>query len=174
MVISLIAAMDEDRVIGSADRGLPWDLPRDRAHFRASTAGKWVLVGRRTYTEMEGWFGDRRPVVLTSETGFRPFEAGHRVVHSVVAALELARQNGAPELMVLGGGGVFAATLSWADRILLTRIALRATVVEPVRFPDFERSGTWRCQHAEVWPAEDGTPAARYEIHVRKSKASLA
>src|SRR5690606_10330579 len=152
---------------GSDSGGIPWDLPRDRAHFRERTAGRWLLVGRRTYLEMEGWFGERVPIVLTRQPGFRPHHPGHRVAASPAAALALARAGGAGELLVCGGAQVYAATLPLADRLVLTRIGLRPEVPDPVRFPDFEGSGEWRLRYAETWPAADGGPSARREVYER-------
>lgn len=168
MLISLLAAMDRDRVIGSAAGKIPWDLPRDREHFRARTAGRWLLVGRATYGEMEGWFGDRIPLVLTGNPAFVPFEPAHRIVSTPAAAIDLAAAGGADELVVIGGAKVFATTLSLADQILLTRIDLSSRVADPVLFPEFEDSGEWILTHAEDWPGDSGTPAARYEVYARQ------
>lgn len=167
MLVSLLAALDRNRVIGSAAGKLPWDLPRDREHFRARTADRWLLVGRRTYSEMEGWFGTRVPLVLTRDDSFETFEPSHRAVSSPAEAVALAEANGEDELVVIGGGGVFEATMDLADHLLLTRIDLRVDVAEPVLFPEFEESGEWSLAHAEEWPGEAGAPDARYEIHVR-------
>ncbi len=173
-MLTLIAALAEDRVIGSASGGIPWDLPRDRAHFRARTEGRWLLVGRRTYAEMEGWFGDRTPIILTKQPDFRPRHPAHRVVASPAAALDLARANGVGELIVCGGAEVYAATLPLAGCLVLTRIGLHVDIPDPVRFPDFESSGEWRLSHTETWPAADGGPAARCEIHARKPQGGMA
>jgi len=170
MLVTHIAAFAEGRILGSASGGIPWDLPRDRAHFRARTAGRWLLVGRKTYGEMEGWFGDRTPIVLTRDTGFLPFLPGHRVATSVSEALDIARANGVGELIVCGGAGVFAATLPFAHRLLLTRIDLRLELPDPVRFPDFSASGEWALRHVEVWAPDEGLPAARFEVYERIGK----
>ncbi len=171
MLVSLLAAMDRDRVIGSAAGKIPWDLPRDREHFRARTAGRWLLVGRATYSEMEGWFGDRVPLVLTRNTSLHPFEPSHRVVSSPGEACALALAAGVDELVVIGGGKVFEATLTLADQILLTRIDLSSRVTDPVRFPEFEDSGEWTLTHAEDWPGGVGVPDARYEVYQRSAPA---
>ncbi len=174
MLVSLIAALAEGRILGSARGGIPWDHPRDRAHFRAATTGKWVLVGRRTYEEMEGWFGDRTPVVLSRDPGFRPRWPAHRCAPSMAAALDLVAANGAGELIVCGGARVYAAALPFADRLLLTRLALTVAVDDPLRFPDFDSAGRWRLVHAEAWPEAGGVPAARFEIHVCDRNSPLA
>lgn len=170
MLVTLIAALAGDRVIGETSGRIPWDHPRDRAHFRARTAGRWLLVGRRTYLEMEGWFGDRTPIVLTRDPAFRPFSPGHRIAASVPAALDLARANGVTELIVCGGADVYAASLPHADRLVLTRLALSLQVADPVHFPDFASTGDWRLQSVEHWPAAAGASPARLETLVRTEK----
>lgn len=170
MIVTLIAALAGDRVIGEASGRIPWDHPRDRDHFRARTAGRWLLVGRSTYAEMEGWFGERTPIVLTRGAAFHPFSPAHRLASSVPAALDLARANGVTELFVCGGATVYAASLPHADRIILTRLSLSLQVSEPVHFPDFASDGGWRLQSLEHWPAGEGTSPARLETHVRTGK----
>jgi dihydrofolate reductase len=174
MILSLIAALAEDSVIGSAAGGVPWDHPRDRAHFRARTAARWLLVGRRTYGEMEGWFGERVPIVLSRSPGLRLRHPSHRLADSVAAALTLAEANGVGELIVCGGAAVYEAAMPHANRLLLTRIDLRTEVAEPVRFPRFDTRRDWRLVHAERWPGEDGCASARYEIYERGRHSALA
>jgi dihydrofolate reductase len=170
MLVTLMAALAGDRVIGEASGRIPWDHPRDRAHFRASTEGRWLLVGRRTYGEMEGWFGDRTPIILTRNEGFRTFSPAHRLARSVPAALDLARANGVPELIVCGGAAVYAASLPFADRLVLTRLAMVAQVTEPVQFPDFAANDDWCLRLVEFWPAADGDSPARLEVYDREKK----
>ena len=64
--VSLISAMTPDRVIGTG-KGIPWHMPRDIRHFRSSTAGKPMLLGRRTFEEMAGWFTSQTPIVMTRQ-----------------------------------------------------------------------------------------------------------
>ncbi len=167
MHVVLIAALARDRLLGSASGGIPWDHPRDRAHFRARTAGRWLLLGRQTYEEMQGWFLDHIPIVLTSQPSFRPAHPAHRHASSPAAAIALARANGAEELLVCGGAAVYAATLPLADRLILTQLDLQIELPDPLRFPDYTRSGQWQLRHAEYWPSEADSPAARCELYER-------
>jgi dihydrofolate reductase len=48
MIISIIAAMAENRVIGR-DNKMPWDLPSDRRHFHDITRGHPIILGRKTF-----------------------------------------------------------------------------------------------------------------------------
>ena len=131
MKLTLIAALDEDGVIGRADGGLPWHLPDEAAHFRAYCAGQWLLVGRRTLEEMSGWFRPGHRVLLLTRHPLQPEAAPDlppdlSVAATVPAAIDTARRAGAPELVVIGGARTYAEALPLADRMVLSRLALRS------------------------------------------------
>jgi dihydrofolate reductase len=115
--ISLIAALDRDFAIGK-DNTLPWHLPTDLKRFKALTLGKPLLMGRRTAESLGRALPGRRNLVLT-RSGRVPFE-GMQAVASLDGALQLANEDQASELCVIGGGEVFAMTLPIATRMHLT------------------------------------------------------
>ena len=110
-VLVLIAAMDANRAIG-VDNGLPWHLPDDLKRFRALTIGKTVLMGRKTAESLGRALPGRINLVLT-RSGRIPFEC-MQAVASLAQALQ-ACGNG--DLMVIGGGEVYALTLPHAQRM---------------------------------------------------------
>lgn len=143
MRLTLIAAMDENRLIGLAGGGLPWPrLPRDQQHFRAYTADKALLLGRRTYEEMTGWFKPgHRPIVVSAAANYQS-ETDHPVVASVEAGIELARERGDAELVVCGGASIYQQTLTLADELILTIIAARfEACADAAYFPDWVEEG---------------------------------
>ena len=119
-LVTLVVAVDEDGAMGRESGGLPWRLPDEAAHFRAVCAGQWILVGRGTYGEMDGWFTDHTALVLThSGPSVKP---PGRPVGSVAEAIGTARAGGARQLVVIGGAMVFAAALPSAGRLWFTRV----------------------------------------------------
>jgi dihydrofolate reductase len=118
--LTLIAAVSADGFI-SRGSGVPWDLPADKAHFREHTLGKWLLLGRRTYDEMRGWFRPgHHPLVLTRSDRLQIPEG--RAVTSVTQALHLASEAGEPELVCCGGAEIYAAAMPHAHRLILTHV----------------------------------------------------
>ncbi|MHA7279259.1 dihydrofolate reductase [Arthrobacter sp. MDT2-2] len=120
-VIGMIWAQTENGVIGR-DGGIPWHLPEDLAHFRATTTGHPVIMGRRTWESFPEKFRplpDRTNIVLSgSGTVDLP---GAIVVDSLDAAFEAAQASpGAEEIWVIGGGRVYAAALPRANAALVT------------------------------------------------------
>ncbi|WP_063768731.1 dihydrofolate reductase [Verrucomicrobium sp. BvORR034] len=151
--LTLIAAVDENLLLATA-QGIPWKLPDDVAHFRAYCAGKWLLLGRRTFEEMTGWFKpDQHPLVLTSACGYDP-KPGSGVA-SVPQALALAEASGQEELVCIGGGQVFATAMANATRLVVTRI--RHTFEpgdRPVYFPHIS-GDTWDEERRQEHPVDD-------------------
>lgn len=133
-LLTLIAAVSSDGFI-SRGQGVPWVLPKDRAHFRAYTNGKWLLLGRRTYEEMLGWFTNHHPLVLSRQQAFIPF-LGDRV-STVEEALHMAEMARRAELVVCGGAGTYMAALPLADRLIITHVEDR--LGSGVAFPAFSR-----------------------------------
>jgi dihydrofolate reductase len=135
-VLALIAAVAENGVIG-ARGGLPWRLPDELAHFKRTTLGKPVLMGRRTFASLGRALPGRTNVVLSRDPRFAAPDA--LVARDLDAALALVRA--APEVMVIGGAALYAEALPRAERIYLTRV--RARPEGDVWFPKLE-PGDWR------------------------------
>ncbi|YAL84283.1 dihydrofolate reductase [Dermacoccaceae bacterium W4C1] len=114
--LTLVAAMGSNRVIG-ADGGMPWHLPADLKHFKATTVGGTLLMGRATWDSIGRPLPGRTSIVLTRD---RTWSApGAIVAHSMPEALTIAPDT---ELFVVGGGNLYAQTLPWANRLVLTEI----------------------------------------------------
>lgn len=152
-VLSLIAAVSADGFI-STGQGVPWNLPKDREHFRSFTRGQWLLIGRRTYQEMLGWFqAGHRPLVLTRDKNFTP-PVGQAVA-DLDSALEATAQGGARELFVCGGGAAYAVAMPWADRLILTHVGTH--LHDGVPFPALD-PGIWRVVSRSESPADAENP----------------
>ncbi|MFQ1689413.1 type 3 dihydrofolate reductase [Aeromonas veronii] len=152
MKISMIAAMAHDRVIGK-DNQMPWHLPADLAHFKRVTLGKPVLMGRKTFESIGRPLPGRRNLVISRNPGYQA--EGIEVVGSVEAALALLAGSSVEELMVIGGGHLYAEMLPSADCLYLTRIDL--AVEGDTRFPAFD-DGQWQRVDCESHPADEKNP----------------
>ena len=115
MIITIIAAMDENRVIGR-DNQMPWDLPSDRKRFHAITRGHPVILGRKTFESIGRPLSARTNIVLTRQKDYRA--EGCVIVHDLDSAF--AACAGADEVFICGGAEVFQETISQADRIYLS------------------------------------------------------
>lgn len=151
MIVSLIAAMAENRVIGIENR-LPWKLPADMKWFREHTLGKPIVMGRKTFES----FGakplpQRTNIVVTSDPDYRA--EGAVVVHSIDAALKAA--DSAPEVMIIGGASFYEQMLPRADRIYLTLV--HHNFEGDAWFPEFDHTH-WRETRRIEFSADEKNP----------------
>lgn len=115
-VVRLISALDSRRGI-STERGIPWHLPGDVAHFRASTRSGVVLMGRATYEEFAAPLHERVNLVLTRSTS--PLRKGFQSVPDLSRAISAHPDT---DLWVIGGAAVFALAIDRADELVLTQV----------------------------------------------------
>lgn len=116
-MVSLIAAASENNVIGKGN-ALPWSLPADLDHFRQTTAGHAVIMGRKTFESIGRPLPKRRNIVISRQADYQP--GGVEVVTSITDAISLVPQS--EEAFVIGGGEIYRQALPLADRVYLTRV----------------------------------------------------
>ena len=123
MVIALIAALASNRAIGK-DNALLWQLPEDLRHFRATTRGKPVIMGRKTWESLPDSFRPlpgRHNIVVSRDPTY-PAD-GATLATSLADAVRLAAaQANADEVFVIGGAALYREALPLADRLYLTEI----------------------------------------------------
>lgn len=146
--LTLIAAVASNGVIGR-DGGMPWHLPEDLKHFKRTTLGHPVIMGRRTWESLGKALPGRRNIVVTRNRAFAA--SGAELAESLEAALALCA--GEAEVFVIGGGELYKAALPLAAAIELTEI--HRDFEGDARFPDFDRA-KWREAKREAHATGDG------------------
>ena len=139
-IVALIAAVARNGVIGSG-AALPWRLSSDLKHFKAATMGKALVMGRKTFQSIGGPLPGRTIVVVSRDRAFKA--EGVLVAGDVDEALAEAAASaaGADEIVVAGGGEVYAQTIGRASRLHLTEVDLAP--LGDARFPPIDRA-EWR------------------------------
>jgi dihydrofolate reductase len=134
--ISLIAAIARTtRVIGKEGGHLPWHIPEDFKHFKQTTMGHPIIMGRTTFEEFGGkLLPGRTHIVITRQADYAVPE-GVIVAHSIAEAIERAAAIDQKEIFIIGGGQIYAAALPFADRLYLTLVD--ADITGPVTFPEY-------------------------------------
>lgn len=128
--VSLVAAVAENGVIGDGAK-IPWHLPADFAHFKATTMGHVLILGRATHEGIGRPLPGRTTIVLTRNPDWSA--DGVRVAADVPSALALADEiladqagqgPGEGQVMVGGGGVVYGAAMPYADEQIISEIPL--------------------------------------------------
>lgn len=163
--IALIAAIGKgNRVIGFDDGRMPWDkISRDLQHFKETTMGCPIIMGRKTFES----FGSRvlpgRPNIIITNQDDYPKQNNLFVTNSLAQALnkavEKASEIDGDKIFIIGGGRVYAQTISIADSLHLTII--KGDFDGEVFFPEYE--DIFEIESSE--PAEENGQSFNFEIH---------
>ncbi|MDR6601999.1 dihydrofolate reductase [Achromobacter deleyi] len=146
--LTLIVAYSDNRVIGR-DNALPWKLPGDLAHFKRSTLGHPIVMGRKTWDSLGRPLPGRTNIVISRNPDF--IASGATVVPTLDAAI--AACGDVDQAFVIGGAQIYAQALPLAQRVLATEV--HAQVDGDAFFPllpAFE----WKETAREPQPAENG------------------
>lgn len=158
MIISLIVAMAQNRIIGRNNK-LPWYLPEDLKYFKRVTMGKPIIMGRKTFESIGRPLPGRANIVVTRNEDYAA--EGIKVVHDLEQAKALCESitmiDGQSEAMVIGGAEIYQQALGYADRLYLTEV--HADVEGDASFPDFDRS-QWQEVGREDFQASGPNPYA--------------
>ena len=151
-VVALIAAVAKNGVIGLGG-ALPWRLSSDLKHFKAATMGKPLVMGRKTYQSIGGPLPGRTIVIVSRD---RAFTAEGALVagdlgQALALAVAAARESGADEIVVAGGGEIYAQAIGRASRLHITEVDLAPE--GDARFPTIDPD-EWR--EASRWKGERG------------------
>jgi dihydrofolate reductase len=137
-MISIICALGKNRAIGKQNK-LLWNLPGDMKHFRETTKGHTVIMGKNTHLSIGRPLPNRTNIVISKPE--EHFEAaGCLAAHSIDEALELAKKQ-AGEIFIIGGGMIYSQFLPLADKLYLTLVD-DAPADADVFFPDYSEFKT--------------------------------
>ena len=152
-ILSMIVATADNNIIGK-DNDMPWHLPADLAYFKKATLGKPIIMGRKTFESIGRPLPGRRNIVISRDENYQA--EGIDSVTSVEQALALVDgrdgNEGAEEIMVIGGGAIYAHCLPKADRLYVTHI--KAAIDGDTQFPNYD-DGSWQKVNSEVRDSDE-------------------
>lgn len=176
----MILARDIIGVIG-VDNTLPWDVPADMALFKEVTRGKTVVMGRKTWDSLPRKpLPGRTNIIISSETKFskvvdfdtlsKDTKAKVILTSTVEDAINIARADGAEELVFIGGKSIYEQVVGIVDEIHLSELNLFAPLPtvpgEATIYPqDFEELGFKEISYEEVF--DDGVNVLDYIRYAR-------
>lgn len=140
----IIVAMTPDRLIGKGG-ALPWYEPEDLKHFKQTTMGHAVIMGRKTFDSIQKPLSGRRNIIITRHPSFAPNgkyppNTTLDVVHSLDEAIALSRSRQEDKVFIAGGAQIYKQALSVADEMIITFI---------------EKPGLTGDTYFPQWPAAD-------------------
>ena len=136
-MINIIVATDEDLLIGKKDsrNGMPWNVPEDLQHFKATTLNKTILMGLTTYQAIGRPLPNRKTIVVS----FEPFEDERVEVRSSLEEVIEEYRSSGEDLFISGGASIYKQCLPIADQLLISRIPGKHE--DETYFPNFDEYG---------------------------------
>lgn len=117
MVLSLIVAIGKNNELGK-DNTLLWHMPADMKHFRETTSGHSVIMGRKTFESLKGPLPNRRNIVITRDENYQ--KEGIEAVNSLEEAVE--KVNTEEEAFIIGGAEIYKQSINFAQKLYITKI----------------------------------------------------
>ena len=141
MIISLIAALSENNVIGDKNT-IPWHITDDLLHFKELTLHHTVIMGRTSFESMLGYYKksgrelpERNHIIVTRDTTFTVDRPNCFIEYSLEKALPFAKSIEREEMFIAGGASIFKQTIGLCDRLHLTIV--HAQYEGDAFFPDY-------------------------------------
>ena len=148
--LHIIVAMADNRAIG-LNGDMPWGrgLPADLKHFKETTMGYPIVMGRKTFESLpKGALPGRQNIVVTRNSHYHA--EGAEVVHSLSEALERAESD---ELFLIGGGELYHQGMELADVLHITLVHHEWPEADTY-FPEIDIN-EWECREIESHEADD-------------------
>ena len=156
--LHLIVARARNGVIGK-DNAMPWYLPEDLKHFKRTTLGKPVIMGRKTWESLPKALPGRLNIVITRQADY--VAEGATVVTSVEEALQAVKDM--PDAFIMGGAEIYRQTM---DRVTVAHITVINADFEGDAVFDAFNEADWALAQEETYPATEQHPSfsiRRYE-----------
>jgi len=155
----IIVAVANNFVIGKANGDMSWNVKEDFDHFKATTIGYPVLMGRKTYGFFKKPLRDREHIVITRDKNFDPKFPEVKVFHSLEEGFEYASTISKEKMFIIGGGEIYRQVLEkgLVDEMIISW--MRFSAEGEVTFPRFSFE-EWNLVSSE---ARDEFVIARYE-----------
>ncbi len=160
---SIIVAKAENNVIGK-NNDLIWHMPNDMKHFRSTTMGHYIIMGRKTFEATKKPLPGRTSIVITRNEDYKA--EGCIVVRNIEDAFRLGEENKQEEVFILGGGEIYKQAIELADKIYLTEI--HDSFEGDTYFPEIDYSRWKEIKREELEPDEKNPHPYAFVELVRK------
>ncbi|MED4015208.1 DfrD/DfrG/DfrK family trimethoprim-resistant dihydrofolate reductase [Sutcliffiella cohnii] len=117
MKVSLIVAMDKNRVIGK-ENDIPWRIPKDWEFVKNTTKGHPIIVGRKNFESIGRVLPERKNIILTRDRGFT--SNGCEIAHSIEEVFKICKNE--KEIFIFGGEQIYHLFLPYVDKMYITKI----------------------------------------------------
>jgi len=132
--IIIISAIAQNGVIGKSSGEMPWHEKAEFQHFKETTFGFPVIMGRKTFETLGKPLKGRENIVVTRNDNFKIDFEGTKLCHSLQEAIEYCRTKNSEKAFIIGGGQIYNQAILFADKMILSFMKFEAE--GDVKFPE--------------------------------------
>jgi len=162
LIISFIVAAGTEGQIGKDNRML-WHIKEDFIHFKKTTTGHTLLMGRKTFESIGRPLPGRKTYILTRDQSYQ--KDGCTTIHSLEQGIQLARESGESELFIAGGADVYHQSIGLCDKGYLSEVDFNGDA--DAFFPKLDHTH-WDVTKTETFAGKEKSPA--WTLKVLKKK----
>lgn len=134
MIISIIVAIAQNGVIGKANGQMSWHVKEEFQHFKNTTFGFPVIMGRKTFETLGKPLKGRLNIVVSRNESYKTYYEDVLIKSSLDSAVEYCKENNPEKIFIIGGGEIYKQAISFVDEMIITFMKFDAE--GEVRFPE--------------------------------------
>jgi dihydrofolate reductase len=133
--IIIISAIAQNGVIGKSNGEMPWHVKEEFQHFKQTTLGSPVIMGRKTFETLGKPLKGRENLIVTRNNDFHLNFEETKIFHSIKDSLKYCESKEYEKAFIIGGGQIYKQALSLADEMILSYMKFEAE--GDIFFPEF-------------------------------------
>lgn len=146
MKISIIVAIAKNGVIGKANGEMPWHVKEEFQHFKKTTLGHPVIMGRKTFETLGKPLSGRQNIVISGNRNYSIHFNEVLVLHSLDEAVDYCKRKKENKIFIIGGGEIYRQAISLADEMIISVMKFEAD--GEIKFPVFNKN-LWKVIRTE-------------------------
>ncbi|MCW8811987.1 MAG: dihydrofolate reductase [Chlorobium sp.] len=137
MKIIIISAIAKNKVIGRSNGEMPWHVKEEFQHFKKTTSGFPVIMGRKTFETLGKPLKERENIIVTRNMDFHLNFEEVKIFHSIQESIKYCQSKKYEKAFIIGGGQIYKQALSLADEMILSYMKFEAK--GDIFFPEFKK-----------------------------------
>ena len=146
MRIVIISAIASNRVIGRSNGEMPWHVKEEFQHFKKTTLGSVVIMGRKTFETLGKPLKERENIIVTRNKDFKAEFEETKIYHSLDESIQYCKSQKFEKVFIIGGGQIYKQAMPIVDELILSFMKFEAE--GEVKFPEI-KSETWQLVSTE-------------------------
>jgi dihydrofolate reductase len=143
LIISLIVAIAKNGVIGKASGQMPWHVKDEFKHFKNTTLGFPIIMGRKTFETLGKPLKERLNIVVSRNQNYKTDFEEVVIKSSLQSAIDYCKELNPEKIFIIGGGEIFKQSIPLADEMIITFMKFDAE--GEIKYPEFD-SKQWKIE----------------------------